>query len=84
MMNQQKQNEIVDFIQVDSSHLKEVRYSKEKQELEIKFRNGDNYTYYQVPEEAYKELLQSNSKGKHFHTSIKGRYSFTYNGNTLK
>jgi hypothetical protein len=41
---------------VQSSHLRDLRYDDKNQQLEIDFLNGTSYRYYDVPVEVYKEL----------------------------
>ena len=64
----------MEFIQIESSHLTEARYNKESRELEIKFRNGYHYLYFEVPESVYKGLMESESKGSYFHRFIKEKF----------
>jgi len=57
---------------VSSSDLKSVGY--ENGTLEIEFRNGGVYQYYNVPENTYLALITASSVGKYFHAYIKDRY----------
>jgi hypothetical protein len=41
---------------VQSSHLRDLRYDDKTRELEIDFLNGTTYKYLDVPVEVYKEL----------------------------
>ncbi len=42
--------------------------------LTVTFRNGKQYKYHGVPQEAYHEFIKAESAGKHFGEHIKGRY----------
>ena len=44
--------------------------------LEIEFETGPVYQYFNVPEEVYTGLLESESKGKYFNANIRGKYPF--------
>jgi hypothetical protein len=41
---------------VQSSHLRDLKYDDKSKELEISFLNGSIYKYFDVPVEVYKEL----------------------------
>ncbi|EGF11154.1 hypothetical protein HMPREF9123_1113 [Neisseria bacilliformis ATCC BAA-1200] len=42
--------------------------------LEIQFKNGRRYRYFDVPEAVFVQLLQAPSKGRYFHRHIKNNY----------
>ena len=44
--------------------------------LEIRFRSGQLYRYFNVPEAAFQELLQASSKGRYFHRHIRNVYPY--------
>jgi len=44
--------------------------------LEVGFRSGSVYQYFDVPEALYLELMSSDSKGKFLHANIKNSYRF--------
>ena len=60
-------------VPVESSSIDSVGY--EKNVLEVRFRNGGLYQYYDVPEETLVMLMRADSKGAFFNRSIRGRYS---------
>jgi len=60
------------MISVNSSDIQSVGYSNSV--LRIKFHSGGLYEYTNVPQEVYYGLINSGSKGKYFHTFIRGRY----------
>ena len=66
----------MDRIAVISSSLSEVGYDPSEQRLEIRFRSGGTYEYYNVPEEVYTDLVEDDSVGKYFHAEIKDQYQF--------
>ena len=44
--------------------------------LEIKFKSGQNYTYFNVPEKVFDAMQDAPSKGLFITEQIKGRYEF--------
>jgi hypothetical protein len=61
---------------VQSSNLLSVGYDKNTNILEIEFRSGSIYQYFNVPESMYVELLNAASKGTYFHNHIRGHYMY--------
>jgi len=63
---------------VESSNLAEIGYDAETHTLEIQFKKGTVYQYYEVPSEVYEEFIESKSVGKAFAQLIKsGGYKYT-------
>lgn len=62
---------------VSSSNLASVGYEPESMILEIEFRNGGIYQYFNIPESVYSGLMSADSHGKYFDAYIKkGGYRF--------
>jgi hypothetical protein len=61
---------------IDSSTLQTVGYEPQSGTLEIEFKNGRRYQYYDVPELVVRQLLAADSAGKFLNTRIKAMYSF--------
>ena len=59
-------------VPVESSSIDSVGY--EKDVLEVRFRNGGLYQYFDVPEAMYELLMGAASKGRFFNRQIRGRY----------
>lgn len=59
---------------VSSSNLNSVGYDTESAILEVGFRNGRTYQYYQVPVAVWQGLMSAYSKGRYFADCIKDRY----------
>lgn len=59
---------------VDSSTVLSVGYDPTSGTLEVEFKNGGIYQYYNVPEPIYQSLMGSDSKGKFLHAYIKPEY----------
>lgn len=56
---------------VSSSNLEAVGYHPESRTLEVEFRHGGVYQYFEVPMHRYVGLMTSTSKGSFFHQFIK-------------
>lgn len=59
-------------VPVHSSSLDSVGY--EGNVLEVRFRNGGVYRYFDVPERMYSLLMGADSKGAFFNRHIRDRY----------
>ncbi len=58
---------------VDSSMIRSFGF--ENSTLEIEFKSGAVWQYFDVPESVYYEMKAANSCGKFFLANIKGQYS---------
>ena len=61
-------------IPVDSTTLSAVVYDAYQQLLQLEFRGGTVYQYFQVPRQTYQDLLQADSKGAYFNHHIRGAF----------
>jgi len=59
---------------VDSATVLSIGYEPTSSTLEVEFKNGRVYQYYNVPEPIYQQLMASDSKGKFMHAYIKPAY----------
>jgi hypothetical protein len=59
-------------VRVKSSNLYAVGYDKDRKVLQIEFRSGSVYQYYDVPESIFTGLLNAGSKGRYFNSKIGG------------
>jgi hypothetical protein len=66
----------VNWIDVNSSNLMRVRHDENTSTLEIEFRGGRVYQYFDVPKSIFEALLQADSKGIFFHGQIKGQFRY--------
>lgn len=66
---------------VSGSHLDSVGYNKQSGELKVVFKTNDRfcYTFKDVPESIYHELMNAPSKGRYFNKYIRpeGTYEFS-------
>ncbi|MBX2991477.1 MAG: KTSC domain-containing protein [Bacteroidetes bacterium] len=63
-------------IGVDSSHISAVGYDSDNGTLEIQFKNGTVYQYFDVPSYEYDGLMAAESKGEYANQNIYKRYRF--------
>ena len=61
---------------VISSNLAEVGYDDESHTLEILFRQGGIYQYFDVPRGVYEALMGASSKGEYFVAHVRGGYRY--------
>lgn len=56
---------------VESSNLASVGYDAENEILEVEFKHGGVYQYFEVSKNVYEELMNANSHGQYFDRNIK-------------
>ena len=61
---------------LSSSNLSEVGYDSPTQTLEICFKSGRTYQYFDVPEHIYMDLKNAGSPGGYLSREVKGRYRY--------
>lgn len=59
---------------VTSDNLAEVGYDADLETLEVQFRHGGVYQYYNVPPFMNERLMSADSLGRFFNAEIKGHY----------
>jgi len=69
---------------VASSSIVSLGYSAASCVLEVEFASGGVYQYAGVPDDAHRALLAAESKGRHVHRFIKGRFPFQRVGGALR
>jgi len=60
----------------ESGSILRFRYETETLTLEIEFKNGNVYQYFDVPELVYQAFCQAGSKGQFFSQSIRGAFRY--------
>jgi hypothetical protein len=63
-------------VSVESTTLATVAYDEARQLLQIEFCSRAVYLYFGVPAAVHAALLAAPSKGKCFHQTIRGRFSY--------
>lgn len=61
---------------VSSSNLVSVGYDKDSETLEVEFKGGTVYQYFDIPEEEYNGLMSASSHGVYFSANIRENYKF--------
>lgn len=59
--------------EVESSVIHAVGHTRV---LEIEFESGRVYQYFNVPQDIYDSMLESDSKGKYFNQHIRGKFPY--------
>ena len=59
--------------EVESSVIHAVGHTRV---LEIEFESGRVYQYFDVPQDIYDSMLQSDSKGRYFNQHIRGKFPY--------
>jgi hypothetical protein len=67
----------MDRILVNSSTIVDIGYDDSSMTLELGFKQGAVYQYFDVPDAVYQELMRADSKGTFFHANIKNNYRYT-------
>ena len=60
----------------DSSAITRAAYDEDAATLDIWYKGGDRYRYFDVPAEAFEALLSAPSAGEHVNRHIKEDYRF--------
>lgn len=61
---------------MESSLIRSAGYDEASKTLEVEFTSGGVYEYYNVPLQAYKELLAAASHGRYFLANIRDVYPY--------
>ncbi|VIO69546.1 hypothetical protein CI1B_27520 [Bradyrhizobium ivorense] len=62
--------------QVTSSNVAEIGYDPDSRILEVLFKTGSVYQYFEVPQQIYEELMRASSVGGFMNANLKGRYRY--------
>lgn len=68
---------------LNSSQLSGRRYFPESKTLDLKFKRGDVYSYFEVEQETYTGLVNSESPGAYFHKKIKTQHTYVKQSNGI-
>jgi len=73
----QEEIERMDREMVESSTVLSIGYEPTSSTLEVEFKNGGIYQYYNVPEPIYHALMSADSKGKFLNEYVKPAYPYS-------
>jgi hypothetical protein len=62
---------------VSSSNIESVGYDEDSETLEVEFKNGTLYQYFDVPQGAFNGLVNAESVGGYLAENIKGVYRYS-------
>jgi hypothetical protein len=60
----------------NSSNIAEIGYDEKSYTLEVLFRSGGLYQYFEVPKQEYEGLRSASSVGAYLSQHIKGKYRY--------
>lgn len=66
-----------EFTAFTSSNIQTLRYDNETQVLQVVFKNGSIYEYYDVPARVVEDFERSETKGGFLAANIKGHYRYS-------
>ncbi|PLW76631.1 KTSC domain-containing protein [Cohaesibacter celericrescens] len=67
----------MEMTNVDSSNVAAIGFDESSQTLQVEFKNGTAYQYFDVPEAIYDGLLSAASVGQYLHQHVKGIYRYS-------
>ncbi len=62
-------------VRLGSSAIATIAYDKEMRSLDVEFRGGDTYRYFNVSKSIYRELLKAESAGAYWN-EVKDKFAF--------
>jgi hypothetical protein len=63
-------------IPVESSNIASIGYDRSSMTLEVEFKRGGTYQYFDVSPDLHDALMKSGSKGEYFVSTIRGHYRY--------
>lgn len=67
----------MEMIPVTSSNVEALGYDAGSGTLQVEFKNGSTYQYFDVPETVFQELRVAGSVGAYLSSNIKGVFRFS-------
>lgn len=61
---------------IKSRNILAIGYNKESRLLEVEFKNGGIYQYFEVPQEEFEYLMSADSIGSYFYHNIRNSYEW--------
>lgn len=61
---------------VTSTNISEIGYDPARSVLEVLFKNGSVYQYFDVPQREFDALEKAGSLGQYLNANIKGRFRY--------
>ncbi len=63
---------------VESSNIDAVGYFEKERVLLVRFKSGNIYKYFEVPQKIYLELINAESKGIYFNRFVKNAFAYEH------
>lgn len=63
-------------VPVSSESIASVGYANDSSTLEIEFKSGEVYRYYEVPRNIHEQLMRAESHGRYFVGNIRNDYRY--------
>lgn len=67
----------MELVPVSSSNIEAIGYDEDSQTLQVEFKNGSCYQYFDVPEHIFIGLRDAGSVGAYLSANIKGVFRFS-------
>jgi hypothetical protein len=67
----------MEMTNVDSSNVAAVGFDEDSQTLQVEFKNGATYQYFDVPQAIFEGLLGAASVGQFLNQQVKGAYRYS-------
>ncbi|MDR7089960.1 KTSC domain-containing protein [Cellvibrio fibrivorans] len=67
----------MDMVSVESSNVAAVGYDEDSSTLQVEFKNGTTYQYFDVPQHQFIGLRDADSVGGYLAAHIKGSYRYS-------
>jgi hypothetical protein len=64
----------MDKIEIESSTIKSIGYDDALNFLEVSYKKGTTYRFYDVPQDLFEDLMESKSKGKFLRENIEKKF----------
>ena len=66
----------MEWIPLNSTNLTAARYDESSNTLEVEFKGGKIYQYFDIPLQVFEGLIHSESHGQYLNEQIKGHYRY--------
>lgn len=66
----------IEMVPVSSSNLESVGYDSSTQTMKIRFLNGSEYVFLNIPPLEFESLIQASSIGSYFNRNIRNSYPY--------
>ena len=68
----------MDRVALNSTLLASAGHDSRRHLLDVEFRSGELYRFFNVPSACFQELLRADSKGGYFNSNIRNRFPYQH------